>query len=146
MSRRHEFRFNDGMEDKFKSIVRWANERDENFDFKLTNTEILELCINHFWKLFVSPFEDNSKNTFEVLLKRYEKTGSHPSSETEQQLRNIRSQLLFMKMLLLNSTSLPSVDEFQSYNLPRTIAREREEKIFDIMKHDIEMKKKQQNR
>lgn len=146
MSRRHEFRFNNGMEDKFKSISRWVNESNENFDFEMSNTEILEMCISHFWKLFVRPFEDNSKNKFDVLLKKYESETGQSSSEVEQQLRNIRSQLLFMKMLLLNSTSLPNIDEFQSYNLPRTIAREREEKIFDIMKHDIEMKKKQQNR
>lgn len=145
-SKQRNFRFNNNMESKLKLIDQWINNDDQNFDFKMSKTEILEFCITQTWKLFVRPFEDDSKNTFDVLLKKYEGDSKGPSNETVQQLRSIRSQLLFMKMLLLNSTSLPSVEEFQSYNLPKTIARAREEKIFDLMKHDIEMKKKQQNR
>lgn len=146
MSRQRNFRFTEEMESHLNEIDQWFNSTDKNFDFKASKTELIDFCLYQVKELFVNPFTENNQNTFDQLKTKYQRTKLHNQVPQNKQNQFILKQLAIIKLLILNNSFLPEIDQLKSNHDPESIPYFREQKILHILKKDFEERSKKQNR
>ncbi|MCK8627041.1 hypothetical protein [Fructobacillus cardui] len=139
---RHEFRFDEDAEKNFQAIFNWVNENDDNFEYEMSQTDVVKFCLMMVAKLFVTPYEKNIQNTYANQLKKIEKALKQTSLTEENRLKLILNELTQMKIVLLN---LPLNGELQNFTEEGSIPYQRNQKIKELINQEIERIQKQNN-
>lgn len=119
------FRFTDEMVRDLSAISNWVNQSNDNLNYNMTDKQLLALSLQLVNDLFVKPYNENPKNDFVALQKKYARAFNGMSEmDIRKQLQNIQGLLLSIKLLELNLAKPLDASELENYLQPGTHAHE----------------------